>query len=270
MALSTGVVSLRRERVAQSTKERRLAIRTPMHDLIAFTLQDMARCGAALRKLHANCRSMEEVAQNTVRYLFKNFSDKTGQKQCALVRFFKTHPYDGLDSELQEFSKSLLAGQPMPPSLRCLTLLATAGTQPEWNSRRASRGHQSIPLVSKQMLDSAPMINRLVQQLGVDVETVLGERQDLLLDMAQKTFNVFHVPEALGSPYIPAQREFVAPFGIRSVLGFGGILPSGNLFAVILFTTVPIKRETAEMFKTLALSVRLAILPFEDAVFAHS
>lgn len=239
-----------------------------MHDLTSFALQDMARGGGALRKLHANCRSMEEVAQNIVRYLYESFSDKTGQKQCALVRFFKTHPYDGLDPELQAFSRNLLAGQPVPPSLRCLTLLATAGTQPEWNSRQTSRGHQSIPLVSKQMLDGAPMISQLVQQLGVDVETVLGTRQDLLLDLAQKPFNVFHVPEALGSPHIPAQREFVAPFGIRSVLGFGGILPSGNLFAIILFATVPIKRETAEMFKTLALSVRLTILPFEDTVFA--
>jgi hypothetical protein len=241
-----------------------------MHDLTAFTLQDMARCGAALRKLHADCRSMEEIAQHIVQYFFTNCTDTAGRKQCALVRFFKTHPYDGLDPELQAFSKRLIAGQPMPPNLRCLTLLATAGVQPEWNSRRVSRGHQSIPLISKQMLDGAPMISRLVQQLGVDVETVLGERQDLLLDMAQKTFNVFHVPEALGSPYIPAQREFVAPFGIRSVLGFGGILPSGNLFAVILFATVPIKRETAEMVKTLALNVRLAILPFEDTVFARS
>jgi hypothetical protein len=241
-----------------------------MHDLSAFSLQDMARCGAALRKLQVNCRSMEDAAQNIVRHLFMNFVDETGTKQCALVRFFKTHPYAGLNSELQEFTDNLLVGRPALPCLRCLTLLATAGVQPEWNSRQTSRGHQSIPLVSKQMLDGAPMISRLFQQLDVDVETVLGERQDLILDAAQKTFNVFHVQEALGSPYIPAQREFVVPFGIQSVLGFGGVLPSGNLFAVILFTTVPVTRETAEMFKTLALSVRLTILPFEDTVFACS
>ena len=241
-----------------------------MHDLSAFSLQDMARCGAALRKLQVNCRSMEDAAQNIVRHLFMNFVDETGTKQCALVRFFKTHPYADLNSALQGFSNSLLAGQPPPSSLRCLTLLATAGVQPEWNSRQTSRGHQSIPLISKQMLDGAPMISRLFQQLDVDVETVLGERQDLILDAAQKTFNVFHVQEALGSPFIPAQREFVVPFGIQSVLGFGGVLPSGNLFAVILFTTVPVTRETAEMFKTLALSVRLTILPFEDTVFACS
>jgi hypothetical protein len=100
-----------------------------MHDLTAFTLQDMARCGAALRTPQADCRSMEEVAQHIVQYFFTNCADKAGRKQCALVRFFKTHPYDGLDPELQTFSKRLIAGQPMPPNLRCLTLLATAGVR---------------------------------------------------------------------------------------------------------------------------------------------
>jgi len=56
------------------------------------------------------------------------------------------------------------------------------------------------------------------------------------------------------------------PFGIRSVIGFGGMLPSGNLFAVILFTKVPIPRETADLFRPLALSVKLAILPFDSGL----
>jgi hypothetical protein len=48
-------------------------------------------------------------------------------------------------------------------------------------------------------------------------------------------------------------------------LGFGGMLPSGNLFVVILFSKVYIPRETADMFRPLSLSVRLAVLPFEGA-----
>ena len=56
--------------------------------------------------------------------------------------------------------------------------------------------------------------------------------------------------------------EFVVPFGIKSVLGFGGVLPPGDLFAVIMFSRVPVPRETADLFRNLALSVKLAILPF--------
>lgn len=239
-----------------------------MHDLTTFSLHDMATCGAALRRLAADHHSMEDVAESIVRFLFESFVDaRTKAKQCALVRFFKTHVYEDLTPEVQRFADGLLGGVPINPSVRCLTLMATAGIRPEWNDRRLSQGHQSIPLVSKQMLDGAPMISRLMQQLGVDIDIVLGERQELILDLAQKAYNVFYVPEARGSQYIPAQQAFVIPFGIQSVLGCGGLLPSGNLFAVIMFSTVPIKRETAEMFKTLSLNIRLSILPFEDVVF---
>jgi hypothetical protein len=73
----------------------------------------------------------------------------------------------------------------------------------------------------------------------------------------------------LGSPYVPAQREFVIPYGVKSVVGFGGLLPTGDLFAVILFTRVDVPRESAELFKTLALSTKLAMVSVEQArVFA--
>ena len=92
--------------------------------------------------------------------------------------------------------------------------------------------------------------------------TVLRPEPDLLVDLEQTTFNVFHVANAVGSPYVPAQDQFVLPYHIKSVLGFGGLLPSGELFAVILFSKVEIPRQTAEMFRTLALSIKVAILPF--------
>jgi hypothetical protein len=81
------------------------------------------------------------------------------------------------------------------------------------------------------------------------------------------SFNVFYVPEARESPYIPDQEAFVRPVGVRSVLGFGGMLPRGDMFVVILFSKVAIPRETAEMFRTLALNVKMAVLPFDEAVF---
>jgi len=66
------------------------------------------------------------------------------------------------------------------------------------------------------------------------------------------------VPEAVGSPYIPAQKEFVIAHGVRSVVGFGGVLSTGDLFAVIMFAKVSIPRETADAVKALALSVKEA------------
>jgi hypothetical protein len=89
-----------------------------------------------------------------------------------------------------------------------------------------------------------------------------------LADLGGKTYGVFHVEEALGSALIPAQNEFVVPFGVRSVVGFGGGLRSGDIFAVILFTRVPVGRDAADRFRSLALDVKTAFFDFDEtAVF---
>ena len=91
----------------------------------------------------------------------------------------------------------------------------------------------------------------------------------LILDADQHTFNVFLVEHAEGNPSIPAQADFVTPYGIRSALGFGGLLRGGELFTIIMFSRVTIPRETADMFRTIALGVKLALLPFaRGPVFA--
>lgn len=241
-----------------------------MYDLTKFTMRDMTECGAALRKLGSGATSMEEAASRIVGYLYDHLIDQqTGAKACALVRFYKTHPYEGLDTDLREFAGSLLGEQPASPALKCLTLLTTIGEKPEWNSRANSVGHKAIPLPSEKVVTQLPMIAQLVKQFGLEINMVLEPDPNFLMDLAQTTYNVFYIPEAVGSPYVPAQEEFVIPSAIKSVLSFGGMLPSGHLFAIILFSKVHIPRETADMFKTVALSAKMAVLPFgEESVFA--
>ncbi len=241
-----------------------------MYDLNTFGLRDMTECGAALRKLGVGASTLEQAADRIVRYLYEHLVEKhSGEKSCVLVRFFKTHRCGDLDSRLLEAARCMLGPIPDYPEMKCLILMATAGMKPEWNARQQSVGHQVIPLASPEMVIRSPMISQLVRQFGLDPSAVLEPAPELLVDMQQKTFNVFHVEQAVGSPFVPAQDEFVIPCGVQSVLGFGGMLPSGNLFAVILFSKVRIPRQTADLFKTLSLSVKAAVLPLaESAVFA--
>lgn len=240
-----------------------------MFDLAAFTLRDMTEVGAVLRKAGVGAGSMEEVASRIVRYLHTSLADpETGESECALVRFFKTHPYGALDPALQQFARQMLGEPSEPdPEMRCLTLLASAGDRPEWQARGSSVGHRAIPLASEEIVSQAPMISRLLSQLGVRVEALLRRSPELLVEPEPSSFNVFYVPQARGSSCIPAQGEFVEAYGIESVLGFGGMLPSRDIFAVILFSRTPIPRETAELFRTLALNVKVAALDFDEAVF---
>ena len=234
-----------------------------MFDLNRFSLRDMTTCGVALRKTSDGAKSVEEVAGRIISYLHDNLLDgPTGDKACVLARFFLTHDFAGLPQPLQRVAVASLGTEPESPALKCLVLLASAGLKPEWNARELSQGHQAISLPSVDMIQRTPMIARLLAQLGVKLATVVRPDPDLLMDLAQHNFNVFHVPEAKGSPFLPAQEEFVAPYGVRSVVGFGGLLPTGSLFVVILFTKVNLTRETAELFKPLAINAKLALLPF--------
>lgn len=226
--------------------------------LAHFGLKEMLRCGLDLRKGAGEAATLEELAQGVVRYFYDTCRTQDGSRECVLARFYKTHAYGELPAELQTFAQGVLGGAHAAPELQCLILLATAGDKPGWNARQASRGHQAIPLASVQMVDQAPMIAELIRAMGMDVRAVVTPQAELIRGMEGKTFNVFFVPEAAGSPYIPAQ-DFVREYGVRSVLGFGGVLVTGEFYAVILFTRVAIPAESADRFRNVALDLKLAI-----------
>ena len=89
---------------------------TARYDINHFTIREMTECGKALRMIGEGAKSMEEVADRIVRYLYDNLIDgETGMRACALVRLFKTHAYEGLDAELQEFAQNMLGNKPAHP-----------------------------------------------------------------------------------------------------------------------------------------------------------
>jgi hypothetical protein len=239
-----------------------------MYDLTNFSVNDMYKCAIALRNMDSGCKNMEEVASKITRYLYDHLIDGvTGKRACALARFFKTHPYGDLNEELQRAASEILGGRFAKPSTRCLTLLATAGDEPYWNSRQSSTGHKAIPLIDKNFVERVPMISQLIQQFGLEIETVINPDSQLIADLESHTFNVFYIPEAFNSDYIPAQQNFVVPYQIKSVLGFGGMLPSGNLFAIILFTKTWVSPITAkESFKWISAYARIPVASFDDRV----
>ena len=242
-----------------------------MYRLASFSISDMTECASELRKLGAGASSAQDVAQRIASYLYRQFgNDQTGRQDCALVRCFLTRAYRDLDPKSQDCARRALACGPGSLDMTCLTLFGTAGERPEWNDRNRSRRYRSIPLADKQVLSQFPMVSQLLQQLGVDLTLRIQPKPDLLVEQTEHTLDIFHVAEAKGSPFLPAQKEFVIPFGIESVLGFGGVFPSKGLFTVILFSKQKISRETAELFKPLASSVTSALLPFDGNGSKHS
>ena len=231
----------------------------------SFSVGDMLRAGLAIRKTVQKADSLEEAANCITNYLYDSCANaETGARSCVLVRFYKTHPFGGLQPETQEFARKLLGDRPAEDSMPCLTLLATNGEEPDWNMRRASRGHQAIPLPTADVVRQAPMIAQLIEQMGVSIDDVVRGDVGEQRPAPGRTYDVFHVEHALGSPYIPAQREFVQPYSVESVVGFGGVLRSGELYAVILFSRDHIPQASAMRFRAIALDIRSALFSLDQ------
>jgi hypothetical protein len=240
-------------------------------DLTDFTIGAMLRAGIAIRRLARGSDSLEAAAQLVTRYLYDHcVNAASGERACALVRFYKTHAYGQLEPALQQFAARQLDGVTPHDAMRCLTMIATAGDEPAWNSRHESQRHKAIPLPSADAVRAAPMVMRLIDDLGIDLDEIVTGSAPAARRADTRTYDVFHIEEALGSPYIPAQRDFVIPYRIASVVGFGGLLRSGELFAVILFSRVRIPVRSAVRFRTIALDVRSSLFSFdENSTFAH-
>ena len=145
-----------------------------MYDLSAFGLSDLVRLSAALRA-PSGAGSMEGAARAVVQHLYDNLLDKeTGDRSSVLVRFYKTHPYAALPAEARSFADRSLTGVHDAATLRCLTMLASAGVEDAWNDPRTSESHRAIPLPSTDAVARLPMIQRLIADLGVDVSTVVA------------------------------------------------------------------------------------------------
>lgn len=230
-------------------------------DLAHFTLGSMLRLVPALRELSADCTSVEQFAQRVSEFLHGAFVDDQGHSQTALVRVYGTAALGDLPRGEQDFVARTSPG--LPDRTTCLALLGTAGTLTEWQDRTKSAGHRVIPLRDTASVGKLPMIAELLTQLGIDIEALVAARADIVLPVQDDRYRVFHVPDAVNSPVIPAQ-DFVAEHGVASALGFGGALPGGEMYAVVLFSTVPVSLTSATLFGTVALSTSLAAVDMLD------
>lgn len=235
-----------------------------MHDLTNLSVADVAEISRVIHKIGREASCMENAAARISHFFYDNLvAGSGGERACVLARFFKTHALGSLEPTLRDYARDMLADAEVKAATKCLVLLGTAGRDDAWNSRHTSVGHRAIPLPSYEAVLRLPMISQLIRQLGLEVATVVQPDENVIVDLEERTCNVFYVPNAPGSPYIPAQEEFVRRHGVRSVVGFGGVMQSGNLFANILFTRTPVAADTAELFRIIAVSVKAAVARFD-------
>ena len=237
-------------------------------DLSHLDVVTALQCGNRLRQATQGAATLDDAASAVAQCLFDSFvNPQTAAPACALVRVYVTRAFGSLTAEQKQFARALI-GEPnaLADDTKCLVLQGTAGLDANWQRPSDSKGHQVIPLPSEEFVRNAPMIASLIEQFGLQIADVVRPRLHAERELVDKNYNVFHVEHAIGSPYIPAQSDFVVPYGIQSVVGFGGVLSTGDLYAAILFSRVHIPHESAKRFRSLALTLRAALFMLRGKV----
>jgi signal transduction histidine kinase len=168
------------------------------------------------------------------------------------VRLFRSLPCSALPDDAKVALRTRFDRE-LEPHTTCLALRASKGHRTEWCDPRRSRAHRFLAL-SPSALDTTPMVKALVAQLGFSAE------MPFVLRTEDRLCDVFHVEQAPGSPFVPDQADFVEPHHVQSVIGLGGLLPDDEVFVVILFSSVHVGRDTADLFRLIAPSVGLALV----------
>jgi hypothetical protein len=238
-----------------------------MHDIEHFTLADMSLLGAALRRRGEEAARMAECADRIVRHLYESLRTREGARSCASARFFKTHPAADLPANLQifqppahsstyaEVAGTAGAAGAASSSTNCLVLLAKVGLDPPGDDALLSSGTGAAwPMGDA--LRAAPSFRSLIDQFGLDISSVASPEAASVYggEASHKACGVFRTEDVPGA---------IAAEGVRSILGFGGLLPSGSLFFVLLYLRSVIAQAHAAMFKPIGINVKMALLPFD-------
>jgi len=229
-----------------------------LHTSDSYAIDDFGRL--LLSANRTNLGSFEEAARVCVKAIYDTFRQPDGHGTFALVRIYRLCRYDELLPELQA-----IASADVP---QWMALMGTIGNEPAWCDRRTSQGHKAIQAVG----DRSPMLTAAFEQIGLDkiVGAKRASTNSPIMKNADLFTNYFHVPNAAGSPFIPAQHEFVKPYHIQSVVGLGSAFLSKAIHLTLCFSDIFIDDDVAQKFARLSeyVSTLLAIYDGRGTIWA--
>lgn len=206
-----------------------------------------------LNQSRSSYTSFEDAAQYITRNLYENLTDDSGQPAFALIRIYRLTTYN----ELSESLKS----EVNPEQKRWLTLMGTYGHESAWRDRWQSQGHKAVEIGTNQSLMMQAALSQLEPSLNMKIDPVMGNQA--LLEATGFT-RIFHVENAVDSPFFPAQAGFIKPYGIQSGIGVGNGFLSGSLYTMFAFSTVRLNAAQATAFSKLSVYIG-TILAIYDA-----
>ncbi len=232
-------------------------------DINELTLTDIFKLSQLVKEKFRRLSSLEEVASALMHTFYRSFIAEDGKNVFVLSRFFKSSRYEDLPNDIKKFIQHSEGRENVPEQNEYLTLLGSSGDMEEWNCRKGSKGHQALPLYDPGIIENIPMLSSLLSQIGFKISTTATSDKNTIIDKEEREYGIFCVEEARESNFIPKQAEFIEPFGIKSVFGFGGSYNTGQIYAIIIFCREKITTQKAKLFLSLNPSVKMITLGHE-------
>lgn len=220
-----------------------------------LALNDISAMNEFGRQLLSDYRSslhtFDQAAQATVERIHQTFRTEDGATIFALVRIFRFSRADQVPSAWQVSAQ---------PTDVLLSLAGSYGDEPAWCHPDQSQHHKVVPLSTH----ATPMMHEAFRQLGIQPQ--LGVPGEPVQQIMSADLRRFYVPEALDSPFIPDQEQFVKPYGIRSVVGVGSQFVSGSAYMLIGFSKQFIDDQQSLNFTALAPYVATLLAIYDTKV----
>ena len=208
---------------------------------------------AIAKEKSSGCETMEEAAQRALDVLYNEF-----RESIILVRLFATIPFGKLPATNRTFVSQLAQthniAQLIKDNTLVLSLLGSRGDRPTWNDRRQSQGHVGIPLASADFIDRIPMMSRLLNEVGLNLDWIERNDTDIVVKAMGRVSGVFYVEDARtavdqkGRKIIAAQ-DFVNAHQVRTVFGLGGGYATSQTFVtLIVFCRDTMVKSQAALF----------------------
>ncbi|MDR3602400.1 MAG: hypothetical protein P4L49_18255 [Desulfosporosinus sp.] len=213
-----------------------------------ITISKMKEIVGPIELQLSQMRTYEEASQFFCQSLYNMFPNA-----IVLARIFVSVPYEKLPESNKKVVQDIIRNTKKQADLRSdtkiLSLVGTYGEKNEWNSRLLSKGHVGIPLISKSFIAGIPMMNRLLERLGIDYENETSDNRNTRKSSFSGLFYVKNSENEVDSlgRHIITNQEFVRNYQVKSVFGFGGsYINQTDFYTAIVFLKEQVNLGSAE------------------------
>jgi len=230
-----------------------------------LTLREAAHVAFRIMRLGIPEHGVPAISQELAEYFYDHFRvlEPAGPGLLA-ARVYSILPWQEISQERQRYYRSLHSDDlsVSAETLTCL-LIGTCGQYGEWCRPALAGAAQCQVAASDGFARSRPIVEQVLRKLDDNVASWVSWEGAGLLEDLDRAVTVVHVEtpcEEVVPSRMPSMGNASRTMPLRSVIGLGVRLPSGQQIVVELLCVMPLSPQLMAQYRVVALSIYLAYL----------